>query len=174
MANQIIANFVLDFLVGDIQKPEKKIYTSYLPKDLESQLAFTASIAFSTTNSHYLVRERLESYLSSNYCQDLETQICPNQQKDSGSYLVVTLSDFFTNASDIPNIILSLTKAPDMGYSLWHKYYYCMGIKNLISADRSLCKYIWEVILCMILTDKGYLRPDIWPEPLNKPKALKV
>lgn len=37
-------------------------------------------------------------------------------------------------------------------------------------ATCSFCEYTWEVIAYMIITGKGYTRPDIWPKTLEQAK----
>ena len=43
----------------------------------------------------------------------------------------------------------------------------------MISAARSLCKYTWEVVACMVLTGKGRPGPDIWPETPKQGKSTE-
>ena len=64
-------------------------------------------------------------------------------------------------------------KTPGTGYFLWHGYYYCMGIKNTISAFHTLHKYIQEVVAFMIWIGKGYLEPDIWPKTPEQAKSME-
>ncbi len=51
-----------------------------------------------------------------------------------------------------------------MGYSLWCGYSRCIRIKDSTPTAHSLCKYTWKVVVCMVLTGKRCLEPDIWPE----------
>ena len=43
----------------------------------------------------------------------------------------------------------------------------------MIPAAQSLCKYTWEVVACIVLTGKGGLGPDIWPETPEQAKSTK-
>ncbi len=43
----------------------------------------------------------------------------------------------------------------------------------MTSTARSLCKYIWEVILFMVLIGKVRLGPDIWPETPDHAKIIE-
>ncbi len=70
-ASQRITNFASEFPGRGDSKPKKKFYTSCLTKSLEAYLASTTSTASGTTNHHCLIRERLESYPSSNHCKGL-------------------------------------------------------------------------------------------------------
>lgn len=101
---------------------------------MESHLASTASTAFGITKSCHLIRKCLESHSLSNYCQGLGTQLYPNQWQDSRSHPAAISSNFFTNASDIPNITPPPTKSPAIGYSLWCGHCYYMNIKDSTSA----------------------------------------
>lgn len=141
---------------------------------MESHLASTStSTAFSTTNLCRLIRERLESHFPSNYHRVLGTQTRSNQRQGSGFYSAGTTSNSFTNISNIFNVTLSPTKVPDTGYSLWPRHCCCMGINDLISAARNSYKYIWEVILCMVLIGRGRLGTDIWPKISQQAKSTK-
>ena len=73
-------NFALEFPGRRGSKTPKEIYTCYLRKGLAFYLTSTAFTGFGTTNHHYLIKKYLESYPSSNHCQDLGTQLCANQQ----------------------------------------------------------------------------------------------
>lgn len=130
------------FQAERVYNPNKKIYTSWLRETFEFHITFTAFTAsttftaFGTTNQYYLIIDYLESNLFSNYRQSLRNQPRPNQRQDS------VLSSSFINASNIFDITPSFIKAPGTSYSMWRRYYCCIGIKNLIFATRSLFKYI--------------------------------
>ncbi len=129
---------------------------------MESHSASTTSTVSGTTNPRCLIRERLESYPPFNHLQGLGTQPRPNQRQGSGSH--PTASSSFTSASDIPDVPPLPTKASAMGHSRWRGYRRRSEIKDSASAARSLCEYTWEVVVCMVLTGKGRLGRDIWPE----------
>ena len=158
------ANFALEFPGREGSKAQKKNSTSRLRERLESHSASTASIACGTTNYRCLIREHLESHPLSNHRQDLETQLCTNQRQDSRSHLVATASMLFTNASNVSKVTPLPIEALATGLSLWRAHSRCLKIKDLTPTGRSLCEYTWEVVDCMILTSKGRLGPDIWPE----------
>lgn len=155
------AIFALDFLGRRDSKAQKKIYINCLRKRLESYLASTASTTSGNINHHYLIRKRLEFYLPSNHCQNLGTQLCVNQQQGSRSNSTTTTFNLFTNVSDIPEVIALPTKTPITGYFLRHEYCHYLKIKVLISVSQNLCKYTWKIVICMVLTSKRYLGPDI-------------
>ena len=140
---------------------------------MESHLAFTTSTACGTTNARRLIRERLESCPLSNHHQGSESQTRPNQRQGSGSHPAATTSSSFTNAFDIPNSTPSPTKISTMGYSLWRGYCCCTGIKDSTFCVRNLCKHTWKVMVCIVLTGKGRLRPGIWPKTRQQLKSTK-
>lgn len=116
---QIIANFVLKFPTEESSKTKKKIiFTSCLQEKIESHLTSTTSTASGITNARDLIRKCLKSHLFSNHRQGLESQLCPNQRQDSGSYSAVITFNFFINASNIPNSTSSSTKVPITSYFL--------------------------------------------------------
>ncbi len=61
------------------------------------------------TNAYYPIKEYLESHLLSKYHQVLSTQSCLNMQQSFKSHPIA--SSFFTNTSDILNIIFLSIKA---------------------------------------------------------------
>lgn len=77
---------------------------------MESHSASTNSTASNTTNARRLIKKRLESHLSSNHRQSVESQPCLNQKQGSGSHPAATVSNSFTNASDIPDSTRHLLK----------------------------------------------------------------
>ncbi len=48
-----------------------------------------------------------------------------------------------------------------------------MGIKNSLPKQVSFCEYTWEFVACMVMTGKGRLDPDIWPETPNQSIGTK-
>ncbi len=156
-----------------VRNQKKKIYTSRLREGLEVYLASTTSTASGTTNHRRLIRERLESHPSSNHRKGLGAQSRSNQRHDLETRPAVTTSSSFTNASDIPNITPSPTKAPGTGYSLWRGHRRRIGIKDSTPAAHSLCEYTWEMVACMVLTGEGRLGPDIWPETPGQVESME-
>ena len=140
---------------------------------MESHSAFTASIASGTTNPYRLIRERLESYLPSNHRRSLGIQPRSDQQQVSGSHPAATGSSSFINVSNILDVIPSSTKSLAMDNSLWRRHRCCASIKDSTFAARNLCKYTWEVMICMVLIGKGRLGPDIWTETPQQAKNTK-
>lgn len=128
---------------GGLKSKKKKIHTNRLKKSLKTHLASKTSTVSGIINNCRLIRECLESHLSSNYRQDLETQLCSNQQHSLSSQPATNASNSFTNASNILNkITFSRNKALAIGYALQFGYCHYMEIKNLTPAARNLCKYI--------------------------------
>lgn len=119
-ANHIIAKFALEFPCKRCSKTRKNNYISRLQENLESYLASTAFLVSGITNTRRLIRECLESHISSNYRQGLGIQPCPNQRHSSGSH--PTASSSFTNASDIPIVTVLLIKTSVIGYLLKCRY----------------------------------------------------
>ena len=56
---------------------------------------------------------------------------------------------------------------------LWRIVCCCMGIKDFLSEQASLCEYIWEVNTYMVITGEGHSGPDIWPKTLNQVTITK-
>lgn len=77
------------------------------------------------------MRKRLEFYLPSNHCHNLESQFCLYQSQAFGSYSAATKFNFSINTFDIVNSIVSPTKAPIMGYFLCCRDCCYTGIKIL-------------------------------------------
>ena len=132
---------------------------------MESQLAFSASTA-----KHNLLREGLKSQLTSsapttNHCRRLREGLETQPASITSTSLVID--------SDTSKVTGSSIVPFGTGYSLWRGHCHCSGIKNLISASQSLCEYTWEVVACMVLTDKGRLWPDIWLETPEQVKSTK-
>ncbi len=113
-----------------------------------------------TNNHRHGLRERVETRISSapinNHCCDLREGL--------ETQLVSTTSTSFVSDSDIPENTPSSIEPAETGYALWRGHRRRSGIKDSIPATRSLCKYTWEVILCMFLIGDRRLGPDIWPE----------
>lgn len=125
----------------------------------------------SSTSIILLLRKYLESHLLSNYHQDLKTQTCLNQWQ--GFEFHPTTSSSFKNAFDISNSIPLFSKVFAMSYLLWNKYYCYLRIKNPISAIRSLYKYIWEIVVYIVLTGTGHLRPNIRPKTPQQASSIE-
>ncbi len=83
------------------------------------------------------------------------------------------MSSSFTNASDILNVTPVPLDASAPGHPLWRGYRHHSGIKDSTLAAHSLCKYIWEVVICMVLTGKGRLGLDIWLETPQQAKSTE-
>lgn len=66
------------------------------------------------------------------------------------------------NRSDLP---LSDHKKIDeelISGFLWRGICCGMDIKDFLPKQTSLSEYIWEVVVCIMITGKGHLDPDIW------------
>ena len=48
-----------------------------------------------------------------------------------------------------------------------------LEIQDSIPVIRSLCKYAWEIDVCMVLTGKGCLGQDIWPETPQQAESME-
>lgn len=123
---------------------------------MESQSASSASTA-----KHNLLREGLKSQLTSsapttNHRRRLREGLETQPASTASTSLVID--------SDISKVTGSSIEPSGTGYSLWRGHRRRSGIKDSIPAARSLCEYTWEVVACMVLTGKGRLGPDIWPE----------
>lgn len=51
---------------------------------------------------------------------------------------------------------------------LWRGICCCIGIKDFLAKQASLCKYIWEVVACKVITCEGCWNLDIWPKTPNQ------
>ena len=140
---------------------------------LKSHLASTAFTTSSTFNHRQLIREPFESHPPSNHRQNLGTYLCANKQQGVEFHPAPTTSSLFINASDIPKATPLPAEAPAMGWSLWPGYCRCLRIKNLTPAGGSLCKYIWKVVVCMVLTGKKRVGPDIWLKTLQQVENIE-
>ena len=123
---------------------------------MESQSTFSASTA-----KHNLLKEGLKSQLTSsapttNHRRRLREGLETQPASTASTSLVID--------SDISEVTGSSIEPFGTGYSLWRGHCRCSGIKDSIPAAQSLCEYTWEVVACMVLTGKGRLGPDIWPE----------
>ncbi len=133
-----------------------------------------------TVNHRYSLREGLETLIFStpanNYCRAFRKRLetltssaptnnyCRSLREGLEIQLVSTISTSFISGSDIPEDTSSSIEPAKTGYTLLRGHWGYPEIKDLTSAAYSLCKYTWEVILCMVLIDDGRLGPDIWPE----------
>lgn len=138
---------------------------------MKSHSASITLIVSGTTNSRYLIRECLEPHPFFNYLYGLRTQPCLNQRQGFGSY--PTTSNSFTNISNIFNVLLLLTKVSVTGHLLYYRYCYCLRIKDLTLAACSLYGYTKLIVVCMILTNKERLEPDIWPGISQQAKSIE-
>ena len=128
------------------------------------------SASSTTTAKHNLLRESLKSQLTSfapttnhrrRFREGLETQ------------LASTASTSLVIDSKIPEVPGSSIEPSGMGYFPWRRHCCCLQIKNSIPAAQSLCKYIWEVVVCMVLIRKRRLGPDIWPKTPEQAESIK-
>ncbi len=60
-----------------------------------------------------------------------------------------------------------------MGYPLWRGYCYRLGIKDSISATHHLCRYTWEIVVCIVLTGEERVEPDILPETPQQAERME-
>lgn len=155
----------------DIQKSKDKTYISRLWEGLESQLASIAFISFSIINLQHVIKDCLKSHLLPKYHQSLETQSCTNQSQGSRSN--PTTSSLFTNAFNNPNFIFIFVKVSSISHPLWHGYHHYLGIKYSRFAACNLCKYILVIFICIIVTGKERLEPDIKPKTSYQAKSLE-
>ncbi len=68
--------------------------------------------------------------------------------------------------SDLPSDHKKTDEEP-VGEFLWRDICRHMGIKDSSPEKASLCKYTWEIVACMMITDEWHSGPDIWPKTLN-------
>ncbi len=115
------------------------------------------------------LREGLETVTSS----ALTNNYCCNLREGLKTQLVSTTSTLFVSDSNIPENTPSSIGLAETGYALWRGHRQRFGIKDLTQAARSPCEYIWEVILCIVLTNNGRLDPDIWPETPNQAESIE-
>ena len=109
--------------------------------------------------------QRLSSASSINHCrrlrEGLETQ------------LEFTNSTLFVSGPDILNITLAAAELLETSCILWRGHCRHLGIMDSTPTTYNLYKYIWKVILCMVLIDERRLGPDIWPEITNQTKSIE-
>lgn len=77
------------------------------------------------------------------------------------------LSTLF-NGSDPSPLDHKKTDAEPEGEFLWHGIYYYMGIKDSFPKQANFCVYIWEAVVCMIITSKRRSSLDIWLDTFNQ------
>lgn len=147
-------------------------YCHDLKKGLKTQTSFTPAInhchsfrkvletltsSTPTNNYYYGLKEGLEtqifSALINNYCYGL--------RKGLEIKLISTTFTLFVNNFNITKNIFSNIEPAKIGYTFWREYCWHFKIKDLILATYNLCKYIWKVILYMILTSNRCLSSDI-------------
>lgn len=150
-----------------------KLYNSRLQKSLESHLLSIFFTAFGITKLRHLIKEHLESHLFSNHYQDLITQTCLNKQQGIGSHLAATNFNFFTTAPNILKEKSLSTSALTTSYFLQYSYCYCRRFKNSSIVTYSLYQYTRKVVVCMVLTCKWHLEPNIQSEILQQTESIK-
>lgn len=110
-------------------------------------------ISSAPTNNHcYSLKKGLEtltsSALTNNYRyvfrESLKTQL-----------MTTTFTSFISN-SNISDIMPSSIKPAKTGYVLGYGHCWHSKIKDSILAAFRLCKYIWKVIMCIVVISKGY------------------
>lgn len=85
-----------------------------------------------------------------------------------------TTSNSFINGPNFSRDFASTTvKAPKTGFAMWRGHCLQSRIKDLTPTASSLTKFPEKVIVCMILTSKGRLGPDIWPETEDQVKGTE-
>lgn len=111
------------------------------------------------------VKENLENFLARpksqtisfapfiNYCRHLKKRL--ETQSESTTFIS------FVNGSDICNIRLAATEHHKINYALWHRHCWLLKIKYSIPAACFLYKYIWKVILYMVLIGNERLKSNI-------------
>lgn len=183
------------FQLEKIQRPKKIESVSATAEHGGHLEGFLATLKGQTTSSTPIInyyrglREGLEilifSISTNNHCRGLrkglETLIfsapinnhCCNLKEELETQLGSKTSTSFVCGSNIPNIKPSSIEPAKIGNALWHRHCRRSGIKDLIPAACSLYKYIWEIILCIVLIGKEYLGSDIWPETPNQAKGIK-
>lgn len=123
------------------------------------------------------IRESLENFLAALKSQKTSStsfvKYCCRLKKRLETQLEFTNSTSFVSGSDIPDITPAIVEPSKTGYTLWRGHYRRLEIKDSTPAACSLCKYIWKVILCMVLTGKRCLRPDIWSEIIDQAKSIE-
>lgn len=65
------------------------------------------------------------------------------------------------------------SKEETQGKFLWQDAYYQMRIKDFLPAQASLCKYIWEVIICIMITNEEQVGLDIWLKTPNQDAGIE-
>lgn len=102
------------------------------------------------------------------------TNHCRRLREGFETQPVSTVSTSLVIDSDISEVISSSIELSETGYFLWRGYCHYSGIKNSIPGIQNLCKYTWEVVLCMVLTGKRLLEPNIWLKTLEQLSLLKI
>ena len=148
-----------------MQASASKKYSNRPKEGLETQFASSAS-----TTKHNLLKEELKSQWTSftptiNYCRRL--------RKGLETQLAFKASTSLVIDSEIFNVTISSIQLSRKDYFLWHEYCCYSGIKDSIPTALNLCKYTWKVVVCMVLTGKGRIGPDIWPETPKQAKSTE-
>ena len=78
-----------------------------------------------------------------------------------------------SNRSDPLLLHHNKTDEEPMGEFLWRSVCCRIGIKDCLTKQATFCEYTWEVIACMVITDKGRSGPDIWQETSNQGTGIE-
>lgn len=81
--------------------------------------------------------------------------------------LVSIISNFLDIEFNIVNIISLSIKSFEINYSLWCDYCHFAKIKDSIFVIKFCFEYPLNIILYIVLSDKKYVKLDIWPNTLN-------
>lgn len=93
---------------------------------------------------------------------------------DTQSYLTLFRSDKSPSGHstsfgpDPPLFDYKKTDKEPVGEFLQRDIYYHMGIKDFLSEQASFYEYTWEIIIYIVMTDKGHSSLDIWLETPNQ------
>lgn len=87
--------------------------------------------------------------------------------------LIFTIIILFVSGFDIAEDILSNIKPTKTSYVFWHEHCWHFEINDLILAAINLYKYIWKVILCIVLIGNRCFGPNIWPKIPGQAKSIK-
>lgn len=70
--------------------------------------------------------------------------------------------------SDWPLLDYEKTNKKCISEFLWQGVYCHIGIKDSLPKKVTLCKYTWEVVICIVMTGERCSGPNIWPETPNQ------
>lgn len=131
----------------------------------KDQIIFSAS----TINHCRSLRKRLETLTSFT----LTISHCHGLREGLEMQPVFTISTLFVSGFNISDVTPFSIEPSETGYVLWCGYCQYSNMENLTPATCSLCKYIWKVILFMILIRKRVLKPDIWSKIPDQSKDIE-